>query len=43
MENLFLIRELLWNIQALGQKTSFEPLMHDIAEFKLTASLLLIT
>ena len=39
VEGLLLVREWLWQIQALGSDTPFEPLVREVVEFELTTPL----
>jgi len=39
VEGLLLVREWLWQIQALGPDTPFQPLVRDVVEFELTTPL----
>ncbi len=39
VEGLLLVREWLWQIQALGSDTPFEPLVRPVVEFELTTPL----
>jgi CBS domain containing-hemolysin-like protein len=39
VEGLLLVREWLWQIQALGSETPFEPLVREVVEFELTTPL----
>ncbi len=39
VDGLLLVREWLWQIQALGPDTAFEPLVREVVEFELTTPL----